>query len=272
MIMPQKMPKIHQKQNSSPQVLSQSAVPAKATGQPLLMHSRMGNQALQRMLKADAQANVPGDMVQRETTAADDTERLHSIFNVAETFYKAEAYSDAAINYTKLLQFDSLKGEQRAQILYNVGQCQRNLKRYANAIPYYEEAVQIGAGAFQKKAEYFLKVCREELGITMVNDEDVLHVGLDDAKDLFVQADEAYKGGNYKDALALYLQVQQYYPDASGMMYFNMGQCNRNLKRWATALYFYERSLEYDIGVFEGKATKFIAVCQKHLGGLPESS
>jgi len=270
--MPQKMPKLHQKQTTTAQAAPRTGVQAKPAAQAAVMYTHMGNRALQRMLKADAKAQLPGGVVQRETTATDDSERLRSIFSVAEAFYKAEEYSDAAINYTKLLQFDSLKGEQRALILYNVGQCQRNLKRYANAIPYYEEAVQIGAGAFQKKAEYFLKFCREELGITMVNDEDVLHVGQDDAKDLFVQADEAYKGGNYKDALNLYLQVQQYYPEASGMMYYNMGQCNRNLKRWATALYFYERSLEYDIGVFEGKATKFIAVCQKHLGSLPESS
>ena len=59
--------------------------------------------------------------------------------------------------------------------------------------------------------------------------------------DLFRQANEAYKKGDYQKALSLYEKAMQ--PDkASGELYFNLGNAYYKLNQIAPSIYYYEKA------------------------------
>jgi tetratricopeptide (TPR) repeat protein len=195
-------------------------------------------------------------------------EGLLQPFETAQRLYAEGDYASAAIWYTRML--DSVSGEHHGLMLYNLGQCNRNLKRNAAALRFYEDCLLelSDKSPFYAKAEKWIADLRASLGVDMGTDD----LPLEDneiARNHFTDAQIAFSAGQYGEALDAYTRAYEAAEDADAkaQITYNVAQCNRLLGRKATALTLYEQSLAMGLrGAYETKAKEFSQKLRQALG------
>lgn len=196
------------------------------------------DEARQMLQRSRDGAGVPAEMSEEEQ---------RQTFDEAQQYYVSGQFRKAIIRFERVRQAGSLVATSRAMLSFNIGRCNIRLRRFATAIPYFEEYIRsLGhdpnstqtheaaqGNADLREALDFLRQARQEAGMPW-------------ARLVYYQAVEKYEAGNFSEALALFQQVAGM-PDldssARSMIYYNMGMSLHRLGRYPEAISNYQRFL-----------------------------
>ncbi|KXK25452.1 MAG: Photosystem I assembly protein Ycf3 [Chloroflexi bacterium OLB15] len=192
-------------------------------------------------------------------------------FETAQRLYSEGDYASAAIWFTRALE--TLPPERQPLIYYNLGQCNYMLKRYVPALSYYEQFLDMASldpvttKGYVEKAKKRRADMSAEIYVNMDTAGNVIEIDQEEARDTFVDAAQKFAEKRYTEAMDLYMKVNQaHFGGSSPDMLYNIAQCNRKLGRSATAIHFYQRSIDEGMVEFKTQAEQFITSLRKSLG------
>jgi len=209
-----------------------------------------------------------------------DKEEGKRLFNQAKEFYENGQYRQAIIHFERLRQMPGISEEIKRPLLYNIGVSNIRLRRFATAIFYLEQYISI-PGADVELARAHLQEAKSGLGIspgeTTTDVESTSETApstseetfdKEEARELFTRAQAFYQVGQYRQAIIHFERCRQ----ISGMpasakrdMLYNIGVSNLRLRRFATAIFYFEQYLSMP-GADEESAREHLQEAQRGAG------
>jgi tetratricopeptide (TPR) repeat protein len=184
-------------------------------------------------------ALVQGEMKKQPERGPDgeDIGEAKMLFQLAEIAYAERDYATAEPLYRQAYHRSN-----QAAILFNIGQACRFQGKYADAKFWYREYLrQAPDSPVKADVEQLLEEMKQKV-------PDLPEEGSqDDAKEKFEQAESLYKEGKFSEAADLYVEVfhDPAVAYARGEMAYNMGQCQRQTGKSASAVEWYKIALEH---------------------------
>jgi tetratricopeptide (TPR) repeat protein len=174
---------------------------------------------------------IPAPIALGQQPSPQDIERATKLFDEGETYYRVQDYAKALDAYKEAYIISKTP-----ELLFNIGQCQRLLNRYEDAIKSYKtylaDASQISNRAqvesFIAELEFMVKN-----GITKAD--------IERATKLFDEGEAHYRVQDYTKALSAYREA--YLLSKEPDLLFNIGQCQRQLNRYEDAIKSYNSFL-----------------------------
>lgn len=229
----EKHPKIrqHQPQIASEKKINRKTPTGMVQGTPLQNLSRtLGNRGLQRLVanssKNEQQTTNTPPALQRSNTAgakpdAATAEQAKAVFEKAQAAYYAGDYAQAAETYQ---QASDILGGTNGGIFFNIAQCHRKLNNFSKAIEFYQKFIQ------KSPTSEYVQEARQHIK------------NMQGAMQPFLTGVRLYNEGDYASAAIWFSRALEVLPsEKKPLAYFNLGQANRMLRRYAIALSYYER-------------------------------
>lgn len=197
-------------------------------------------------------------------------EQSRARFDSGASMYSQGNYQGAIIVWTQILEAGNLEDSVRKSLLFNLGQANYRLQRYATAIPYYEQARDLGLTDHMTVLEERLTECRREIGTPMTDGGTVLSLLDEAARDKFFAANTAYNASDFATARTHFIEALELTTNAGtrGPLHFNIAQCSYRMGNYADAAQHYREALALG-GVNEAIARNRLAECEAHLSGEP---
>jgi tetratricopeptide (TPR) repeat protein len=195
-----------------------------------------------------------GEYAEEVLKQIDDLESTQQpAFERAQKAYEVQDYKTAMKYYIKAMEGGMIR---RASALFNIAQCNRKLKRYENALLFYQECLDAGIGEYEAEVIGRIDEMRAKLGIETDDTGEIVPLTADEYADLFFRGNAEMKLKHYDEALAIFTELHERHTKAKnpGVSYFNLAQCNRLLSRFSVALYLYEQAVQSNVGEYEREA------------------
>jgi outer membrane protein assembly factor BamD (BamD/ComL family) len=161
--------------------------------------------------------------------AAADATRARALFDQAATLYEAGQYRQAIIIFEQLREMPDMPEEVRRDTIFNIARCNMRLNRFATAIPYLEQYLQM-PGASRAEAVALLTESQEAAGAL---------TSAEQARLIYRLATEAYRASQYREAERLFqLMLANPSLETSSMadIRYNLGMALLRQGRHADAL------------------------------------
>ncbi|MBW4437985.1 MAG: tetratricopeptide repeat protein [Pleurocapsa minor GSE-CHR-MK-17-07R] len=210
-----------------------------------------------------------------ETNAEGEVEALtveqsRARFESGARMYSQGNYQGAIIVWTQIIDAGNLEDSVRKNLLFNLGQANYRLRRYATAIPFYEQARTLGLTDHLTVLEERLTECRREIGTPMTDGGTVLSLLDEAARDKFFAGNTAYSAGDFAASRARFLEALELTTNAGtrGPLHYNIAQSCYRMGNYAEAAEHYREALAAG-GINETVARDRLAECEARLSGEP---
>lgn len=227
----------------------------------LLMQKTVGNQAVNRLIQEAgtsqvdsrlAAANkfhvpdkIEGSLAVQRADEMVDTAK--TIFEEGEQFYNEGDYRAAIIRFERARQMPGMSRDNQAMIHFNIGLSNFKLRRFATAVYNFEQYINAGVGSEQEQdqARQMLQRSRDGAGVPAEMSEE-------EQRQTFEDAEQYYASSQFRKAIVRFERVRQagnLGAASRAILSFNIGLCNIRLRRFATAIPYFEeyiRSLGHD--------------------------
>jgi len=212
-----------------------------------------GNQAVQRMLqRQESPENRSGETTDQSTQAQPLWER-------APPFYRSGLYTRAIILFEQMRNIPGMGDPFYAAVTFNIGVANLRLHRYHTAILYFEQYLRIGDDRETGQARLdealrgaglpvtTIEVLGEQGGPTVsAGAGGEASAELSQLRDEFYSAMNDYRSGNYGRAIGKFDRVRLARgasEEVRQAAVFNIGMCNLRMRRYATAVFYFEQAL-----------------------------
>jgi len=188
-------------------------------------------------------------------------------FERGSAAYSAGDYETALRLFTQILEGSTLTPHDRAAMLHNAGMCNYRMRRFAAAIPLFEQALAEPALNNTEAAQRYLTESRNEIGIATNDSGGALTFLQQERRERFDRASAAYGSGDYSTALRIFTQMieqDEFDSESQAQIRWNMAMCNYRMNRYATALYLFLQ-IQNESSIRGDELRSHVADCRAHL-------
>jgi tetratricopeptide (TPR) repeat protein len=229
----------------------------------LYLQRTVGNQAVNSLLKGQAShpAALNGglsglrsgrELKQATMTSAiqrDDelTETAQELYQEGVRLYQGQDYRAAIIRFERAREMPDFSESDRATLHYNIAMSNLRLRRFATAVYNFEQYLERGDISEENRAEGTTRLAEAREGAGVPDD-----MSSEDAQRVFEEGTRYYASNDFRSAIVRFERVRS----AGGLdetnqalLAFNIGRSNMGLRRYATAIPYFEdyiRSLGFD--------------------------
>jgi tetratricopeptide (TPR) repeat protein len=164
------------------------------------------------------------------------------LFNEGEGFSKAGEHEKAIVLWERVRQMPGLPEGVANPLVFNIGLSNLKLKRYATAIKYLEDYLAVPGGTRMADAAQLLSEGKRGAGIP-TDEQTSKEYEPAAAEHMFVEGERFFRAGEYAKAIVLWERVRQLPglpASVPAPLVFSMGVANLRLKRYATAIKYFE--------------------------------
>ena len=218
------------------------------------------------------------------TTGNQSTSAANNLVRQGERFYQNGNYSRAIVFFQRALHSENVDNSHSAQLLYNIGMCNYRMSRYAAAINFFELYLTHNPG--DPTTQGLLEECRSrsnahnsdgaisgtnryatEGGQTTAENRPESSEAGPTSRDRLQRAERQFSHGDYRSAMYLFEQARQgsnlSASDNADILY-NLGMCNLRMRRYGTAITYFEQYLQQNPGNEE--AMRHLETAQRRVG------
>lgn len=193
------------------------------------------------------------DLFQRvsEMPGIPDEVRTACMYNVGRTlweqgrdFFHGRQYARAIIRFERLRQLGmpGVGAKIADELVWNIAVCNNKLRRYNTAIVYLEEYRDMSGVSAEHRAsaEALLVKVKRLAGIPLEEGP----APVERQKEMFLKAEDLYVRGQFRQAIVRFERVRQLpgiSADVARDCLWNIGVCNLRLRRFATAIIYFEK-------------------------------
>ncbi len=255
-------------------------------GNILNLQSLIGNQAVQRLVKASPLPIIPTARASTPDISRDDEniEAARDHFEAGQRLFRAGQYAAAITRLERARQIPGLSDDTYSTLLFDLGISNLRLERFATAVTYFEQYLE-RPGANREEVEPLLEQARQG---TATDAETILEreggslpapssdpdAQTDAARTLFEQAAALYAAGQYRQAIIIFEQVREMEISEGGeeihtACNFNIGRSNFRLRRYSTAIIYLEQYIDNAPSAADrDEAQSMLTEAQEHAGAL----
>jgi tetratricopeptide (TPR) repeat protein len=173
--------------------------------------------------------------------------RPRSLYQEGVRLYQGQDYRAAIIRFERAREMPDFSERDRATLHYNIAMSNLRLRRFATAVYNFEQYLERGDISEENRAEGTTRLAEAREGAGVPDD-----MSSEDAQRVFEEGTRYYASNDFRSAIVRFERVRS----AGGLdetnqalLAFNIGRSNMGLRRYATAIPYFEdyiRSLGFD--------------------------